>query len=154
MNRTDEVRRLRATGMSYGRIAAALKMSKRDVSKILSGTSTITVPTPDGTKAVPTTLAVPSTVPVPGGTNDELARTLRRLKWAMDDSEKVLLEMSALPHQIANVLGPLRLIANDLCKQYPVAKVTPVFNVQVVDIDPLTIDPLASISSITNFAAE
>ncbi|MFM0199769.1 hypothetical protein PQR53_07785 [Paraburkholderia fungorum] len=155
-SRTTQVIELHRAGLSYRHIAKTLNMSLRDVTKAVQNGNgkCVTTVTPEpitsNTESVTKALPIDAVTALPEAspqavTDDELARTLRRLKWAMDDSEKVLQEMSAMPYQITNVLGPLRIICNDLCKQYPVAKDLPTDNVPVVDIDPLAVDPLTLI---------
>jgi hypothetical protein len=115
MNRDKEVRRLRATGMSYGRIAAALKMSKRDVSRILSGTST-TVPT-----TVPVTATVPTTVPVQ---SNNLPRFTRRLSSEIDNIGDALSKQGWSPYQVTDIIKPLRRLLLDMQIECPDAEQT------------------------------
>ncbi|MFL9927860.1 hypothetical protein P0D88_00960 [Paraburkholderia sp. RL18-103-BIB-C] len=154
-SRTIRVIKLHEAGLSYRNIAKTLNMSLRDVTKAVQNGNgkCVTTVTPEpiasNTESVTAALPIASVTVLPEAlpqavTNDELSRTLRRLKWAMDDSEKVLQEMSVMPHQITNVLGPLRTIANDLCKQYPVAKDTAAEVTPVSSGPWLANDPLAS----------
>lgn len=132
MSRAVEVKNLRDEGMSYGKIATALKMSKRDVAKILTGT--ITVP------------AAPAPMQAYTPSNDGLAETLRALDWALGDAEKALRQVTADERRIETILGTLRTITSGLRKEFPVPQVvTYPVTLDAIPVDSLAVDPLTLI---------